>query len=105
MTAKLIVSNAARSDTRDILDYLRAEASERIALHYALAFNAAIDRIAELPHSGSPRRQYGAHVRVIVIDRYLVFYETDADGREVRLLRILHGARDIDEDLISKGRG
>jgi plasmid stabilization system protein ParE len=105
MTARLLVSNAARADVRDILDYLRAEASERTALQYALAFDAAIDRIAELPHSGSPRRQYGPDVRVVIVDRYLMFYETNPAGAEVRLLRILRGARDIDDDLIRKGRG
>lgn len=71
----------------------------------ALAFDAAIDRISQLPHSGSPRRQYGPDVRVVIIDRYLMFYETNPVDAEVRLLRILHGARDIDDDLIRKGRG
>jgi plasmid stabilization system protein ParE len=104
MTARLIVSNAARADAHDILDYLRTEASERTALQYALAFDAAIDRIAELPHSGSPRRQYGANVRVIIIDRYLIYYETDSGGQTARVLRILHGSRNITQELILKGR-
>ena len=104
MTARLIVSNAARADARNILDYLRAEGSERTALRYALSFNATIDRIAELPHSGSPRRQYGPNVRVVIIDPYLMFYETDPAGQEVRLLRILHGVRNISEELIRRGR-
>ena len=104
MTARLIVSNAARADARDVLDYLRASASDRIALQYALAFDAAIDRIVEMPHSGSPRRQYGPDVRVVILDRYLIFYEADAGGRDVRVLRILHGSRNITEEFILKGR-
>ena len=104
MTARVVVSNAAQADARDVLDYLRAEAGDRIAVRYAHDFDAAVDRIAELPHSGSPRRQYGTDVRAVLVDPYLIFYETDFDGRHVRILRILHGSRDITVKLILRGR-
>jgi plasmid stabilization system protein ParE len=104
MTARLVVSYAARADVRDVLEYLRTEAGDRIALRYALAFGAAVDRIAELPHSGSPRRQYGPDVRVVIIDPYLIYYEAEPSGRGVHVLRILHGSRNITQELILKGR-
>jgi plasmid stabilization system protein ParE len=104
MTTRLVVSDAARADVRDVLEYLRAEASDRTALQYALAFDAAIDRIADLPLSGSLRRHFGPDVRVVIIDRYLIYYEADSSGESVRVLRILHGSRNITQELILKGR-
>ena len=70
MTARLIVSEAARADVREILDYLQREAGTRIALRYALEFDATIDRIADLPHTGSPRRSFGPDMRVMIISPY-----------------------------------
>src|SRR5688572_13986108 len=104
MTARLVVSNAAQADARDILEYLRGEAGGPTATRYALDFDAAVDRIAALPHSGSPRRQYGPDVRVVIVDPYLIFYEADSSGGDVRVLRILHGSRNITVKLILKGR-
>jgi plasmid stabilization system protein ParE len=100
MTAKLIVSNAARMDARDILNYLQEHAGDGIALRYAVDFDAAIDRIADLPHTGSPRKQYGSDVRVVIVDPYLIFYSSPPSGDEVRVLRILHGSRDITRSML-----
>ena len=67
MSARLIVSNAARADVREILDYLEREAGRRVALRYAIEFDAAIDRVADLPHTGSPRTSFGPEMRVMII--------------------------------------
>jgi plasmid stabilization system protein ParE len=73
MTAKLIVSNAARRDSRAILGYLQEQAGAKVALQYAVRFDAAIDRIAEFPLIGSPRPQYGPNVRLAIANPYLIF--------------------------------
>jgi plasmid stabilization system protein ParE len=100
MTARLIVSDAARADVREILDYLQREAGKRIALRYSMEFDAAIDRIADLPHTGSPRTSFGPNMRVIIITPYLIFYEATPDGELATVLRVLHGSRNITETLI-----
>jgi plasmid stabilization system protein ParE len=45
-----------------------------------------------------------ADVRDVLIDRYLIYYEADSGGQSVRVLRILHGSRNITQELILKGR-
>jgi toxin ParE1/3/4 len=103
MTAKLVVSDAARADVREILDYLQREAGDRIALRYSIEFDAAIDRIADLPHMGSPRTSFGPDMRIMIISPYLLFYEATPDGQLATVLRVLHGSRNITEKLI-RGR-
>jgi plasmid stabilization system protein ParE len=100
MSAKLVVSNAARLDARNILDYLQEHAGDAIALRYAVDFDAAIDRVADLPHTGSPRQQYGPDIRIVIVDPYLIFYSSTPSGDEVRVLRILHGSRNITRSML-----
>jgi len=100
MTARVIVSDVARGDAWRILDYLERAAGTATALRYAIEFDACVDRIAEFPHAGSPRPQYGAGVRIIVIEPYLVFYEVAVSGDEAVMLRVLDGRRDITRDLL-----
>jgi plasmid stabilization system protein ParE len=100
MSARLVVSDAARADAQDIFNYLEEHASNPIALRYAIDFDAAIDRIVDRPLAGSPRRQYGPDVRAVIIDPYLIFYATPPAGDEVMVLRILHGSRDINRAML-----
>jgi plasmid stabilization system protein ParE len=73
--ARLIVSIGARTDIRRIIDYLEEHAGWSVALRYAVEFDAAIDRIAELPGVGSPRSQFGQETRIVIVNPYLIFYE------------------------------
>jgi plasmid stabilization system protein ParE len=98
--AQLNVSAAARSDIRAIIDYLEQHAGRRIALRFALEFDAMFDRIAEMPGIGSPRAMLGDGVRMAMVAPYLIFYETGSAG-DVRVLRVLHWHRNITRDLIS----
>jgi plasmid stabilization system protein ParE len=100
MTAKLVVSDAARADARDILDYLEEHAGEQIALRYAVDLDAAVDRIANFPRIGSPRRQLGDDVRVVIVDPFLLFYTVTLSGDDVVVLRVLHGSRDITRSVL-----
>jgi plasmid stabilization system protein ParE len=95
MTVRLIVANAARRDLREILGYLQQQAGAKVALRYALEFDAGIDRIAEFPLSGSPRPQYGSDIRLAIVNPYLIFYDVVAATGEIVVLRILHGHRNI----------
>jgi toxin ParE1/3/4 len=48
---------------------------------------------ADAPRGGVPRPTLWPGLRSIAFQRYVIFYTTDGD--EVRIERILHGARDI----------
>ena len=102
--ARLIVTIGARTDIRRIIDYLEENAGKPVALRYAVDFDAAIDRIAELPGVGSPRRQFGEEMRIVIVNPYLVFYERLVANDTVVVLRVLDGRRKITEDLLRSER-
>ncbi len=98
--ARIIVAVAARADLRSIIDYLEEHAGQVVALRYALEFDAAFDRLVDIPAIGSPRPAYGVGTRIVIIDPYLIFYEHMTEGDIVRVLRILHSHRDITVEMI-----
>ena len=103
MTAKAVrLSPAARRDAGAIARRYRAEAGETVALDFARELAAAVDHVARQPASGSPR--YAEVVGIAGLRQwpvrgfpYLLFYVEMPD--RVRVLRILHGRRDIPASL------
>jgi toxin ParE1/3/4 len=51
-------------------------------------------RIGEFPHAGPPRPQWGEGIRIAVHGNYLIIYRVRDET--VQVLRVLHGARDLD---------
>jgi len=98
------LSKQAQDDFDEIVAYLSEAAEAGVAAGYARDIRAAINRLATIPHIGPPRRELGAHVRIRIIAPYLIFYDPDSLDGIVQVLRILHGARDISDDLIQQGR-
>jgi plasmid stabilization system protein ParE len=100
---RVTFSPEAGLDLIEITDYLSDIASPRIARNYETRIRSAIDGLRDVPESGPPRREFGAHIRMLIVRPYLIFYEVELARRDVSILRILHGARDIDEKLIRGG--
>jgi len=98
------LSRRAREDFDEIVAYLSEVAGAGIAARYARAIRAAINNLATLPHIGAPRHELGANVRMRIVAPYLIFYDPDSLDGIVQILRILHGARDIGEELARQGR-
>ena len=99
MTKRIVRRDAARADILDVYEYIfrdNPDAAER----WLDAVDASIDRaIARHPLSGV-KRDYGrpalAGFRMIPVkdfQNYLIFYRADPDA--IRIVRVLHGARDI----------
>ena len=99
--ARLVVSATAHSDIRGIIDDLEERAGRRIALRFALDFDATFERLAAMPGIGSPRPALGPGVRMAMVEPYLIFYEISVSG-DVLVLRILHGHRNITTELIQR---
>jgi len=96
MTARsVIVKVAAKADIREIVRYI-AEDSPGSAERFGFAFGEAIDRIQSFPESG-PRIDGFHDLRFVRVSarfwRYLIVYRID--GPEIRVIRVLQGARDI----------
>ena len=79
-------------------------AGARTARDYDTRFKRTIDNLAISPGIGSPRPHLGPHTRIIIVRRYLIFYDGGPDGDTVHVLRILHGSRNITPEIIARGR-
>lgn len=100
MTPGSRVLPEADADLDHQADYLAREASLDTALRFYDAVRATFEKIAQSPTIGQKReslnpRLAGLRVwRVEGFEKHLIFYRPGDDG--VEIIRVLHGARDID---------
>ncbi len=91
---KIVRTPAAVRDLEAITDYIAAD-----NLTAALAVYDEIDRlltrIAEYPEMGEAVDHLSPGLRRLTLGNYLLFYGRADD--EIELMRLLHGARDIDQ--------
>ena len=89
----IITRPRAGFDLIEIWDYIAEDSETR-----ADAFIDAIDRkflvLSERPNMGRPRDELAEGLRSFPIGRYVIFYRPILDG--VEIVRVLHGARDLD---------
>ena len=88
---------SARDDLLDIYRYIVKAGAPATALAYASSIEAFANGIGELPFAGRARDDLRPGMRVRFFKSIVVAYEI-GDGR-VRLLRILHTARDYERIL------
>ena len=87
----------------DILDIVRRIRPHNpvVAVRFVEAFKASVDLLARMPGLGRVRLDLGTPEtrswRVSGFRKYLIFYEVLPD--RVRLLRVLHGSRDLQAEL------
>lgn len=99
---RVSVSRAADRDVDATTEHL-ARQSPRVALRFSMSVEATYDAIAEEPtlsaeYPVTDARLAGLRRRsVIGFDKQLVFYRIEGDA--VRIVRVLHGARDIEAEL------
>src|SRR5437870_2491556 len=89
----VVRTDQAETDLAEILDYLE-ERSPQAAERLATAIDDRCSLLGQLPQMGRTREDLGPGLRSVVVERYVLFYRVTATAVEV--LRILHGARDID---------
>jgi len=102
--ASIIRSPQAEQDLDEIAASL-AQRSSRTALRFLDAVQAAFDRLAAFPDLGALYETTNPHLsglRVWPIPgflNYLIFYRVL--GSTVQVVRVLHGARDLDAAILS----
>ena len=101
--ARVTFSPEARRDLAELVDFLFDFASAQTARKYEIEIRRVIENLSDLPSIGSPRRAFGPNVRILIVRSFLIFYDDRSEQGEVKILRILHGSRDITEDLIHDG--
>lgn len=83
---------AADADLGSIFDWIAAEdvaAAERLIERIA----DAARRLGDFPERGRQRPEIGEGVRSLVLGRYLILYRVTP--RQVEVVRIVHGAREL----------
>ncbi|NVP56373.1 type II toxin-antitoxin system RelE/ParE family toxin [Mycoplana rhizolycopersici] len=90
----VILSPQAARDIEDIGDYIYTQ-NAHAALRFVSALRSRLDKIADAPRGGVRRTDIGDGIRSVPFRRYVIFYTVPSDD-EVRIERVLHGARDID---------
>ena len=94
---RVVVTAAAEEDVRDIADYISSDngiAARRLGAEFTLA----TERIAEFPGTGHPLLESDRTILGTRISsrfsHYTMVYRRD-DASTVRVLRVIHSARDI----------
>ena len=91
---QLLFSPAAEFDLEEIGDYIARDNPQR-AVSFVLGIKKQCAKITASPTAAPLREELGKGVRMVPYKNYLVFYTTEACN--IRIQRILHGARNIPE--------
>lgn len=94
MAAQRELSPEAQEDLIEIWSYI-AQFSEEAADKIIDAIYQKADLLARSPYLGKERSELHPGLRSFVIEKYVLFYRPIDNGIEV--VRVLHGARDIDQ--------
>jgi toxin ParE1/3/4 len=70
------------------------EASESAATELLDRFEGRFNQVLKLPLSGAARPQLAEELRVVFCERYAIYYVPRTE--EVVVVRVLHGARDVE---------
>ena len=98
--ARVIKRVAAKRDLTDHFVFLGENASVDVARRFLHAANVSFQALAKMPELGAQRtfrNPRWSSVRAWPVkgfERYLIFYRPLTDG--VEILRVIHGARDIE---------
>lgn len=97
---RLAFSPEAEADLTDIAAYIAADDPKR-ALGFLDELEARCAALVDFPESGRARPELAPDLRSKPHGRYVIFYTPGAD--ELRIERILHGARDMEAELGGAG--
>lgn len=87
------LSQEADRDLEDIFDYTLQSFGLDQAVSYVSAFDDVFMMLVENPDAGRRRSEIRTGLRSLAKDNHVVFYRI-MKGR-IRIVRILHGARDL----------
>ena len=91
---RIRVSKDAERDLDQIWIHVATNASEETANRFIDRLTSPLPLLARNPRLGRSRDEIQPGLRSLPVDDYVVFYQVMLQG--ILILRILHGARDID---------
>jgi toxin ParE1/3/4 len=90
---RLVISDTARSDIREVIVYLADQAGIEVAERFLERIDAEFITLAELGHSGVSREWVSPGLRMHVLGDYCIYFRVTDD--ETRIVRFLNGSRDV----------
>ena len=101
MNCAVELSPLAIRDLEDIVEHLTSEGGRKLQKRFRQHLKDKLSLLADYPQLGTPRHftRIGALRWTAVEDfpNHLVFYTLNEAERRLRIERILHGARNLDE--------
>jgi toxin ParE1/3/4 len=98
---RLDISDAARADIRATIMHLVETAGGEVAARFLQHIDNELTTLADLGHSGVSREWISPGLRLHVLGDYCIYFRiTD---RETRIVRFLHGARDVSVNTFESG--
>ncbi len=92
----IIWSQRAADDLEEIFRFISRD-SPAVAAIFVSRLYAVVGRLADFPRSGRTVPEIGQDdFREVVVEGYRIIYSPDVD--DVRVLRIMHGARVLQKD-------
>ena len=97
------LTQRAKQDVRQNVGYIRNElGNEKAAGMLMNELDKCIERLCIFPESGKlvfDEYLPGIHVRRKIVGKYILFYQVLKEEKVIRILRIVYGRRDMDEEL------
>jgi toxin ParE1/3/4 len=93
VTKPVFVTDEAYTDIEEIGAYIERDNRARAAT-FVVELKQRCIAIGSNPQAARPRPKWGKGVRAVVYGNYIIAYRDEPD--EVVILRVIHGARDID---------
>jgi toxin ParE1/3/4 len=90
---RLVVSDTARGDIREVIIYLAEQAGSEVAERFLERIDAELITLAELGHSGVSREWVSPGLRMHVLGDYCIYFRVT--DHETRIIRFLNGSRDV----------
>ena len=89
---RVVFSPLSANDIEEIGDYIFTD-NPKAAVKFISDLKSRCEKLRNAPDGGILRPELGHATRAVPFGRYMIFYT--ANAHEIRIERILHGARDI----------
>ena len=103
MIYKIEISAHAESDLRDIYEYIAFKLfSPKAAAAQLVRLKAGIMSLDQMPKRFRAYQKepwYSKGLRVMPVDKFLVFYIPSESDKKVYIVRVIYGGRNIEEEL------
>ena len=106
MSYRVAYTASALQDIEDIFEYIARELLEpELAAGIYRSIVKAVRSLESFPnrHEALEREQFG-FLRRMPVKNYLVFYAVNEENKAVSVIRIMYGARNVEDQLINPDR-